>query len=67
MDRNYTTEAVVLKTRRFGDFHKSVTILSPERGIINAVAHGAYKGKSRLSSITRSILRIRFRAVSQSC
>ena len=52
MNRNYTTEAVVLKTRRFGDFHKSVTILSPESGILNAVAHGAYKGKSRLSSIT---------------
>ena len=52
MNRNYTTEAVVLKTRRFGDFHKSVTILSPETGIIQAVAHGAYKGKSRLSSIT---------------
>ncbi|HAK45562.1 MAG TPA: DNA repair protein RecO [Spirochaeta sp.] len=52
MNRNYTTAAVVLKTRRFGDFHKSVTILSPESGIIDAVAHGAYKGKSRISSIT---------------
>ncbi len=52
MERNYCTEAVVLKTRRFGDFHKSVTILSPEKGIINAVAHGAYKGRSRISSIT---------------
>ena len=52
MNRNYCTEAVVLKTRRFGDFHKSVTILSPEQGIITAVAHGAYKGKSRISSIT---------------
>ena len=52
MDRNCQTEAVVLKTRRFGDFHKSVTMLSPEQGIIDAVAHGAYKGKSRMSSIT---------------
>ncbi len=52
MNRNYSTEAVVLKTRRFGDFHKAVTILSPDCGIINAVAHGAYKGKSRISSIT---------------
>ncbi|MDC7225495.1 MAG: DNA repair protein RecO [Spirochaetales bacterium] len=52
MNRNYTTEAVVLKTRRFGDFHKSVIILSPEFGIIEATAHGAYKGRSRLSSIT---------------
>lgn len=52
MNRNYCTEAVVLKTRRFGDFHKTVTILSPESGIIEAVAHGAYKGKSRISSIT---------------
>ncbi len=52
MNRNYSTEAVVLKTGRIGDYHKSVTILSPERGIIQAIAHGAYKGKSRLSSIT---------------
>ena len=52
MNRNYRTEAVVLKTRRFGDFHKSVTILSPENGIIEAVAHGVYKGKSRISSLT---------------
>jgi len=35
-----------------GDFHKTVIILSPEKGILNAVAHGAYKGKSRISSIT---------------
>jgi DNA repair protein RecO (recombination protein O) len=52
MDRNFYTEAVVLKTRRMGDFHKSVIILSPEKGIINAIVHGAYKGKSSMSSIT---------------
>ena len=52
MSRNYRTEAVVLKTRRMGDFHKTAVILSPEKGILNAVAHGAYKGKSRISSIT---------------
>jgi DNA repair protein RecO (recombination protein O) len=52
MSRNYRTEAAVLKTRRMGDNHKTVVILSPEKGILNAVAHGAYKGKSRISSIT---------------
>lgn len=52
MERNFFTTAIVLKTRRFGDFHKIVSMLSPERGIIDAVLHGAYKGKSRLSSIT---------------
>ncbi|MBI9106814.1 MAG: DNA repair protein RecO [Spirochaetales bacterium] len=52
MSRNYCTEAAVLKTRRMGDIHKTVIILSPEKGILNAVVHGAYKGKSRISSIT---------------
>lgn len=52
MSRNYRTHAAVLKTRRMGDFHKTVVILSPEKGILNAIAHGAYKGKSRISSIT---------------
>ena len=52
MDRNYCTEAVVLKTGRLGDFHKTVTMLSPDAGIIDAVAHGAYKGRSKISSLT---------------
>ena len=50
--RNKTGEGVILKNGRVGEIHKSVTFLSPEVGVINAIAHGAYKGKSRLGGVT---------------
>ena len=50
--RNQSTEGVILKNGRVGEIHKSVTFLSPELGLANAIAHGAYKGKSRLGGVT---------------
>lgn len=52
MGRNLTSEAIVLKTHRIGEIHKSVTFLTPSFGIINAIAHGAYKGRSKLGGLT---------------
>ena len=52
MARNQTSEGIVLKSGRIGEIHKSVTFLSPTLGIINAIAHGAYKGKSKLGGVT---------------
>lgn len=52
MSRNIRTEAIVLKTGRIGEIHKSVTLLSPELGLVNAIAHGVYKGRGRLAGVT---------------
>jgi DNA repair protein RecO (recombination protein O) len=46
--RSSTTEAVVLRKTRVGEIHKSLTLFSRQRGLINAIAHGAFKIKSRL-------------------
>ncbi len=45
MERNLTSDAIVLTHRRWGDLHRLVTLLSPELGIFDAVAYGARKGK----------------------
>lgn len=52
MSRNIRTEAIVLRTRRVGDIHKAVTLLTPEAGLIEAMAHGVYKGKGKLGGAT---------------
>lgn len=52
MARNLTTEAVVLKNSRIGDIHKGVYLFTKDFGIINAIAHGAYKGKGKLTGVT---------------
>ena len=46
--RTSTTEAVVLRKIRIGEIHKALTLFSPERGLLSAIAHGAFKMKSRL-------------------
>ena len=52
MFRHSNTRAIVLHTHRIGEFHKGVTLLTREMGILTAIAHGAKKPKSRLSSAT---------------
>ncbi len=46
--RSSITEAVVLRKTRVGEIHKSLTLFSRQRGLIRAIAHGAFKIKSRL-------------------
>ncbi len=48
-NRYIQTTAIILATRRFGDLHRSITLLSPEQGLIDAVAYGARKGSGKLS------------------
>ncbi len=55
--RNQITEGIILKNGRIGEIHKSVTFLSPDLGVVNAIAHGAYKGKSRLGGVTETFSR----------
>ncbi len=48
MTRTSTTEAVVLRKIRIGEIHKALTLFSPEKGLLSAIAHGAFKIRSRL-------------------
>ena len=43
------SEAVVLRHRRFGDSDRIVTLLTPARGKIDAIAKGALRPRSRLA------------------
>ena len=52
MFRHTVTEAIVLKTTAIGEIHKGVTLFTPERGLVTAIAHGAKRIASRLRSAT---------------
>ena len=45
MERNISTQAVVLSVRRYGELHKAVTLLSPDLGLVDAIIYGGRKGK----------------------
>ncbi len=62
MTRNIKSEAIILRTRRIGDYHKGVSCITPELGLVDAVVYGGYKGKSKLSGVTDpfSMLNIHF-------
>ena len=47
--RVYKTQAVVLRQRKLGEADKIVTLFSPSRGKIDAVAKGVRRTKSRMS------------------
>jgi DNA repair protein RecO (recombination protein O) len=48
MDRNITTYAIVLRRERIGEFHKSLSLLTSDMGLVTATAYGAYKMHSSL-------------------
>ena len=52
MSRYTRAEGIILRSVRSGEYHKALTILTPEEGILRATAFGAYKGKSKLSGAT---------------
>ena len=47
--RVYKTEAIVLRQRKLGEADKIVTLFSPQKGKIDAVAKGVRKTRSRIS------------------
>ncbi len=47
MFRNSSTPAIVLRKVRVGEIHKGLTLFIPGKGLISALAHGAFKIKSR--------------------
>ncbi len=54
MFRNSITTGIVLKSHRMGECHKGVTLLTDTMGLVQAIAHGAQKNRSRLRSATES-------------
>jgi DNA repair protein RecO (recombination protein O) len=50
MQRSSTTAAIVLRKVRVGEIHKSLTLLTPEQGLLQVMAHGALKIGSRLAT-----------------
>ena len=48
MQRCIVTDAIIIRRGRFGEFHKSLTLLTPDLGLVSATAYGAYKMQSRL-------------------
>ena len=50
--RNSIESAVVLKSARMGEIHRSVTLFTPQRGVVYATAHGAGKAASKLKAAT---------------
>lgn len=52
MSRNLIVPAVVLRTRRVGDYDKIISVLTPGMGTLQATVFGAYRSRSRLSGTT---------------
>jgi DNA repair protein RecO (recombination protein O) len=48
MYRSISTQAIVIRRARVGEFHKSLSLLTADLGLISAMAYGAYKAQSRL-------------------
>ena len=48
MYRCISTQAIVIRRERYGEFHKSLSLLTSDLGLISATAYGAYKMQSRL-------------------
>ncbi|MDR1895019.1 MAG: DNA repair protein RecO [Spirochaetales bacterium] len=59
MERSHWREVIVLHCRRIQEFHKAVICLDSAGEIRDAVLHGAYKGKNRLSGSTEPFCRLR--------
>ncbi|NBC28617.1 MAG: DNA repair protein RecO [Spirochaetes bacterium] len=52
MNRNDVFRAVILTNRRIGEIHRLVTMLAEERGLVRAMAHGAYSKRGKLKGTT---------------
>ncbi len=52
------TEALVLRHRRFGDADRVVTLLTPHRGKIEALAKGVLRTKSRLAGHLEPLVQV---------
>ncbi|MTV50154.1 DNA repair protein RecO [Heliobacillus mobilis] len=53
--RVYRTEALILRCRNYGEADRLLTLLTPERGKVSAIAKGVRKPKSRLRAGTQPL------------
>ncbi len=71
MQRCILTDAIIIRRGRFGEFHKSLTLLTPGMGLVAATAYGAYKTQSRLrmasEPFTHCAAQLYLNPVSHSC
>ena len=58
MARNLTVQALVLRGRNMGEIHRLVTLFTAELGIVQAIAYGANRTKSRLRPVTISFVEL---------
>ena len=59
MFRTSSTQAVVLHRYRVGEIHKGLLLLTLDIGMIRALAHGAYKMRSRFRTLTEPFSNIK--------
>ncbi len=53
MQRHSNCRAIVLQSRKVGESHRSLTLLTKDRGIIRPMAYGANSSKGNLSVLSR--------------
>ena len=59
-DRTYRTEAVVIRRSDFGEADRLLTLFSPDRGKMRAIAKGARKPQSRKTGHVELFMRSKF-------
>ncbi len=55
MKRHLKLKGIILSACRLQEFNRGIRIFIPEEGIINAIAFGAYRPKSRLGSLLQPV------------
>ena len=60
MKRNIKLEGIIIRNYRIQDYHKGTVIVSPEKGIFQAVAYGGFKGKSKLGPSVQPLCKGKF-------
>lgn len=53
MNRHWVSRAVVLSRYPITDLHRGIWLVTEDRGVVCAIAHGAAKGSSRLGASTQ--------------
>lgn len=59
MGRHSITRGIVLRVSRFAEYHKRLLLLTDEAGIVEVIAYGACKSKSKFAGITESFTVLR--------
>ena len=55
MKRHLKLDGIILNSWRIQEFNRGIKIFTPDNGIINAVAFGAFRPKSRLGSLLQPV------------